>query len=298
MGKSKGYMFAGISIFFWASTAALTTILLEGLDSIQIACISALFASLTLFVINVCTKKISIVWQYGITDYIRFFVVGFVGVFAYSFLLFTALFYLPAQEAFIINYLWPIMIIIFAAILLKEKLTGKKVVAIVMSFVGIVIVVTRGNITKLDLSGPLGIVLAVLAAVSYGWFSVIVKKYEYDKTVSMMFYCISGFIASFVTMCIVSYVPTLNMAQILGLGWIGILTMGIAFTTWALALKYGDTHKIANLAFITPFLSLVYIYFLLGEEISIYSVVGLVVIVLGIIIQNRDTKNTDTNQLP
>lgn len=55
---------------------------------------------------------------------------------------------------------------------------------------------------------------------------------------------------------------------------------------WLLALKYGDTAKISNLIFITPFLSLVYIYFLLGEKILLSSVIGLVLIVLGIVIQS------------
>jgi len=287
---SKSYIFAFISIFVWASTATVTKLLLEDLNSIQILCVSMFFASLTLLIANVFLKKLSIIKQYKIKDYITFFLTGVIGVFCYYLFLYLALFYLPAQEGFIINYLWPVMIIIFARILLKEKLTPKKLLAIILSFIGVAIVVTKGNFAEFDLSNPLGVILAVLAAVSYGLFSVIVKKYTYDKTISMMFYCISALVVSSLVMIVTSGVPTLNAIQILGLGWMGIFTTAIGFTAWAFALKYGHTHKIANLAFVTPFLSLVYIYLFLGEQINIYSVIGLIVIVLGILIQNIEER--------
>ena len=130
----KGYIFAGISIFFWASTATLTKIMLRDMDSIQILCVSTLFASLILFLINLFSKKLPLIKQYKPTDYIKFFLTGCLGIFLYNFLLYTALFYLPAQEGFIINYLWPIMVVIFATILLKEKLTIRKIIAILLSF--------------------------------------------------------------------------------------------------------------------------------------------------------------------
>ncbi|MCL2518194.1 MAG: DMT family transporter [Oscillospiraceae bacterium] len=288
---NKSYIFAGISIFFWASTATLTKIMLRDMDSIQILCISTFFASLILFLINLFSKKLPLIKQYKFADYIKFFLTGCLGIFLYNFLLYTALFYLPAQEGFIINYLWPIMVVIFATILLKEKLTIRKIIAILLSFLGIVIVVTKGNLFELNLSSPLGIAMAVSAAVSYGLFSVIIKKFSYDRTISMMFYYISAFIVSFIAMITVSGMPNLNLPQILGLGWNGIFSQAIAYMTWSLALQYGDTHKIANLAFITPFLSLVYIYIFLGEEISIFSLLGLVIIVSGILIQNYRKRN-------
>jgi len=288
LSKYKSYLFALVSVFLWASIAGVTKLLLQGLDSLQILFISTGFASLTLLLINVFSKKLHIIKQYKIKDYLKIVLTGFIGIFCYSFFLFTALFYLPAQEAFIINYLWPIMIVIFAIIILKEKLTIKKVIAMALSFIGIIIVVTKGNISSIDLSNPLGIALAISAAVCYGLFSVLVKKHKYDETVSMMLYHITGFLIAFVAVKSFSNIPDLNVFQTLGLAWLGGLTSGIGYVTWAIALKSGDTAKIANLAFITPFLSLIYIYVILGEKISIYSFVGLVIIVAGILIQSRN----------
>ena len=81
---------------------------------------------------------------------------------------------------------------------------------------------------------------------------------------------------------------TIEVQQLIGLIWIGIFTSATAFTCWAIALLKGETAKISNLAYITPFLSLIWIRLILKEEISIYAIIGLVFIVSGIIIQLKD----------
>ena len=70
----------------------------------------------------------------------------------------------------------------------------------------------------------------------------------------------------------------------------GVFSMGIGNTAWALAMEKGNTAKISNLAYITPFLSLIWTALILKEAISIWSVVGLCVIVLGVFVQLKDSK--------
>lgn len=65
----------------------------------------------------------------------------------------------------------------------------------------------------------------------------------------------------------------------------GAFASAVAYTSWALAMDKGDTVKISNLAYITPFLSLVFTHFILDEDISLYSIIGLTLIVFGIFIQ-------------
>lgn len=92
-----------------------------------------------------------------------------------------------------------------------------------------------------------------------------------------------------------SFLLRLTLPTFAGLVWMGVFTSALAFTCWALALKRGNTAKISNLAFIKPFLSLIYIYLLLREEISLYSVAGLAVIVLGILVQMGDRSQGTAN---
>ena len=135
-------------------------------------------------------------------------------------------------------------------------------------------------------------IYCILAAVSYGLFSVLNKKKNYNNYISMMLFYFTSFCISLIYSLLTKkiFIPELN--QLLGLLWRGIFTCAIAFTSWAIALKKGDTIRISNMAYITPFLSLVWSSVILKENIKITSILGLIIIVLGIFLQMR---NKDSN---
>ena len=78
----------------------------------------------------------------------------------------------------------------------------------------------------------------------------------------------------------------------LGFMWNGIFTVAIANTFWVMALETGKTEKVSNLAYITPFLSLVWTYLFLNEEIKLNSLVGLIIIIFGILIQVKEKEKS------
>jgi drug/metabolite transporter (DMT)-like permease len=192
-----------------------------------------------------------------------------------------------ASQAFIVNYLWPIMSVLFACIILKEKMTIRKTIAICISFVG-VIVVTSGELLSFNTKTLLGVLCCVLGAVSYGIFTAINQKFDYDKRNTMMLSYGSTFVLTTIINAVAGNLFIPSALQTIGFAWNGVCTMAIATTVWVIALGYGKTAKISNLAYITPFLSLVWTSIFLKEKISILSVVGLIIIVLGIFIQLKD----------
>ena len=139
----------------------------------------------------------------------------------------------------------------------------------------------------------LGTFYCVIAAISYGLFSVLNKKKSYNKFVSMMLFYFVSFVISLIYILALNKFFTLNIGQFAGLLWRGVFTSAIAFTTWALALDNGDTAKISNLAYITPFLSLVWTGLILKEAFNIYTIIGLVFIVGGVLIQLKDFKKSN-----
>jgi len=286
----KEYIYAGISIFLWSTTVTVTKLLLGSLNSMQILAVSSFFAFIFLLILNLFKKKLSELKKYKIKDYLQITGMGALGVFLYYLFLYLGTNKMLASQAFILNYLWPMMTVVFACIILKEKMTFRKILAIVLSFVGVIIVTANGNLLNIDNNTLIGALFCILAAISYGLFSVLNKYKGYDKYASMMLYYLITFIICIIYLLITKTTINIGIGQAGGLLWSGIATSAIAFTTWALALQKGDTAKISNLAYITPFLSLVWTYFLLKENISIYSVLGLVVIVLGIFIQLKDKK--------
>lgn len=270
-------------ILLWGSTASISKLLLKDLDNLQVMFFTSLFATIALFFISLSQGKINIIKQYKIKDYFTFMYMGFFGVFLYGYFFYGALIRLPAQEAYIINYLWPIMIVILASIILKEKFTLQKLMALCISFIGITVVATKGNFINFSLGDMKGILFAISGAISYGLFSVLGKKINYESVTSMMFYylfaCIITFIINF-------NIPAISIYQFIGLLWLGIFTYGLAYVFWFLALKYEDTAQMSSLMFLTPFISLVYIHFFIGERILLSSVIGLIIIILGILIQS------------
>ena len=278
--KNFGYIFALLASFLWGSVSAIGKLLLTNLDSLQVLLFINLFAFLGLFMIVWFQNKKMVIRTYKKQDYFTFAWMGFLGVFLYPLFFFGALKLLPAQEAFIVNYLWPILVVVFAFLILK------KILGIIFSFFGIVVVITNGDFSILHLSNVFGILLALAGAIVYGLFSVIGKKHNYDKFVSMMFYYFFSLFYALIAVLVFSKIPAISVHQFFGLIWLGFFTSGLGFVFWFLALKYGDTAKVSSIIFITPFISLIYIYFIAGEKILISSILGLVFISIGIFIQS------------
>lgn len=286
MTKNISYLYVFLAALLWGSVFAVGKLLLVELDNLQVLFFDTLFALLGLFFIVLLQRKKTIIRTYSKQDYVTFAWMGFLGMFLYGFFLYTALGLLSAQEASILNYLWPIMVVIFAGLILKEKITRPKILGVTCSFFGIAIVISKGDFSTLRFGSIFGIFSAVAAALSYGLFSVFGKKQNYEGFTSMMFFYFFGTFFSFIAVLFFSEIPTkLSLYQIAGLLCLGIAT-GLGYVCWFRALKHGDTVKVSNLIFLTPFLSLVYIYFLTGEKILVSSVVGLIIIIIGNLISS------------
>jgi len=186
------------------------------------------------------------------------------------------------------------MCVVFGCILLKDKLTVRRVIAFAVSFVGVMLVV-GSDLLHFDKNTLAGAVFCALGAVCYGVFTAMNRKLDYDKRISLMIGFFVAFLLSGAVVLVNGETVTFGGIQLLGLGWNGICSYSIATICWMLALGQGKTAKIANLAYITPFLSLIWTSVFLKETISPWSVAGLAVIVLGIFIQLKDTE-TDANR--
>lgn len=177
MDNSKlAYLYVGIVILLWSSVPAVTKLLLKNLDSFQVLFFISLAASLTLFLVAAFQNKLQIALKYDLKDYFNFAYMGCLGIFLYYLFMFGSLALIPAQEYTVINYLWPILLLIFASAILIEKFTPLKVLAMILSFSGIYIVISQGNALSPTFSNWVGILFAFLGAASYGLFSVLGKN--------------------------------------------------------------------------------------------------------------------------
>ena len=289
----KSYILAFLTIIIWSTMPTVSKLLLGQLDSYTLLSLSTLLAGVIMFIVNICFKKWSIIKSYSIKDYAKMAAISLPGVFFYYAFYYAGAAILSASQAFIINYLWPVMSIIFACLILKEKMTVRKIVAVALSFLG-VFTVAGNDLISFNAQSIKGMLLCFLAAVSYGLYTALNKKSSFDKQVSIT---VSMFVTGLLSL-IIAFVRGENIfiqpAQLLGLLWNGLFTMAVANLLWMLALQAGNTAKISNLAYITPFLSLVWTFLILREPIKPLSIIGLCIIVVGIFIQLKDTKKAVT----
>ena len=289
IAMKKTYLLAGTSILLWSTLATVSKLLLGTMNSVQVLAISAAFAFVVLFLYNLCTGALRVMKGYQLKDYLILVAIGLPGTLFYNLFYFAGATILPASQAFIVNYLWPIMSVVFACILLKEKLTGRKILAFAISFLGVA-TVAGGDLLNFQPQTLGGILLCMGAAVSYGVYTAVNQRWSYDKKIAVMIaYGSTGVLCLVIQLCM-GMPLTMNWGQTAGLVWNGIGVMAVATTTWAMALDAGPTAKISNLAYITPFLSLVWTFLVLHEIPSLWAVAGLCLIVLGIFVQLKDKR--------
>ena len=288
----KSYIYAFTAILCWSTVAVVTKLLLGSFNNFQVLWISSVFAGLSLLFVNIATGNIKKLKTYSAKDIVISILIGIPSTLFYYLFYYAGTDLMLASQAFIINYLWPIMSVVFACIILKEQMTFRKVIAILLSFLGVVIV-TLGELTSFNLNMLIGTVCCVLGAISYGIFTALNQKMKYDNRITMTLSYFVTFIVTTVINAVNGNLFMPNPVELLGFVWNGIFTMAIANTLWVFALTSAkNTAKVSNLAYITPFLSLVWTSVILKEKLNMLFVAGLVTIVIGILIQLKDKNKT------
>lgn len=282
----KNYVYAFLTVSIWGTLAAVAKLLLSDIPNLQTLTVSSVFAFIFMLIINIKNGSIKKLKMYSVKDYVIMAALGFLGLFLYSALYYYGLTQLSSQEACILNYLWPLMLVICSCIILKEKFTLTKAIAMICSFVGIVVLSTGNKITS-DENAVSGIISCIIAAICYGLFSVLNKKADYNQNISMMVIWLAVAVYSAPLGLMTEEWKPIEGVQWLGMIWLGVVINAVAYLLWALALKGAEnTAKIANLAYLTPFLSLIVSAVVLKEQITLRAVIALLFIVGGILLQS------------
>ena len=122
----KEYILALITVTLWGTLASCSKLMMGSLTPMAVLFYSSAIASVTLLVVNLCINGPSGFRQYRLQDYGIIAGLGFIGLFLYTALYYTGLNYLTSQIGCIINYMWPMMIILFSCIILRGALPGER----------------------------------------------------------------------------------------------------------------------------------------------------------------------------
>lgn len=180
---------------------------------------------------------------------------GVYGLFGFHLLLFLALRRAPAVEANLVNYLWPLLMVLLAPLLLRElRLTARHVTAATLGFAGAALAITGGRWT-LTIAHWDGYLLALGSALIWSTYSLLTRRVRPFPTAAVGLFClVSGLLALAMHAALEpAYLPSLQQWLLIALLAAG--PMGAAFFLWDAALKRGDARAIGALSFLTPLLS-------------------------------------------
>jgi drug/metabolite transporter (DMT)-like permease len=274
------------AVLFWSTVATAFKLSLRSFSPIELLLYSSLFSTLVIGIILRFQGKFHLIFQCSRKEYLLSLFLGFLSPFLYYLILFKAYDLLPAQQAQPINYTWAITLSLLSVPLLKQKVTWQQWLALIISYCGVVIISTEGKPFSLHFTNSLGVVLALISTIIWALYWIFNTRDKRDPVVGLFvnFLFSQPFILLYYFLSSELRVPPIT--GLLGAAYVGVFEMGICFVLWLMAMKLTDnTARISNLIFLSPFLSLIFIHFLLGEDILAATFIGLTLIIMGLFCQ-------------
>jgi len=283
--QSKAYFYGILTVLMWSTVATAFKINLQHFDVANMLFWSSLSSAIVFIIFIIFQGKLHLLKSIKFNDLLYFLLLGFLNPFLYYLILFAAYNKLPAQIAQPLNYSWVIVVSILAFFMLKQKIKLINFIGLSVSFIGIIIIsLTNGNIKQsVDY---FGILLALSSSLVWGFYWVINVKKKYDDSIKLMFNFLFGTLYSLIYLLISGANLSINTSGILSSMYIGLFEMGLTFFTWLQALKLADNAaKIGNIIYFSPLISMIFITLVLKEELMITSIIGLILIIIGMLIQ-------------
>ncbi len=244
--------FCGIlAILLWSSLALLTTAA-SSIPPFQMAAMS--------FTIGGCLGLIITTWRGRLSTLHQpapVWLLGIFGLFGYHALYFAALQLAPPAEANLINYFWPLLIVLFAAWLLPDEIIRPRhILGAVLGFAGIGCLVFGKGFTNFTYQAWLGFFLAGASSIVWALYSVLTRRLKSTPTDAVTGFClVTAFLSAICHFMFETSVWPLNEAALISVISAGLGPVGAAFYLWDIGMKQGNIALLSIASYATPILS-------------------------------------------
>jgi drug/metabolite transporter (DMT)-like permease len=237
-----------VAVLLW-SLLAFFTAASGSMPPFQLLAISFGIGGLSLLVIR--PKSIRAFWQPPAA-----WLLGIAGLFGYHFCYYFSLRNAPPVEAGLINYLWPLLIVLFSALLPGEKLRWNHLAGCALALAGAVLVVTRGQGFAFQPEYALGYGAALVAAVAWSTYSVLSRRLASVPSEAITGFCLATALLAVPCHLLLEQTvwpeTTWQWAAIVALG---LGPVGLAFYVWDIGVKKGDIQVLGAASYSAPLLS-------------------------------------------
>lgn len=297
--QRKAYLLALLSIGFWCTMGTVFKLTLRHINPQLLLFFVTSVAFVFLLIVAAFSGRLKSLKSLSGKDVFSSALMGLFNPFLYYMVLFRAYSMIPAQEAVTLNYLWPVMLVVFSIIFLKQRVTFAGFTAILISFFGMVIIASHGDPGSFSFANPLGACLAAGSSLFWASFWILNIKDRRDDISKMLVNFLFGLIYITLWNLATGNFAVPSVQAFAGSVYIGIFEMGLTFVVWLTALKLSsNTARVSNLVYISPFLSLVLVSIFVGERILASTVLGLVFIVSGILLQAYSNRKSNPQHTP
>jgi len=244
---NKAYLNAFLTIFMWSSLAVLT-ITITHIPSLLSVGLVLVFASIP-------GLKYWRQWKLPIKVWLS----AVIGMFGYHYLLFDAFARSPAMSVNMIQYLWPLFIVLGTPLFSQSKLNFGHIVGAILGFAGVLLTLAQEPIA-FNVADLFGYGEAFVAALLWAFYTLSNRSYTEMPMSAVAGFClISGILAlsSYaLTADVSAVIPT--SSDLITIALLGLGPMGLSFYTWDYAIRHGDTRIIGALAYLAPLLSVIW----------------------------------------
>jgi drug/metabolite transporter (DMT)-like permease len=284
--QSKATLYALATVFIWSTVASAFKLSLQFLQVTQLLFFSSLTSVLVLLALLAMQGQLGFFKSLGWREWGFSLLLGLFNPFAYYLVLFKAYDLLPAQEAQPLNYTWAITLSLLSVPLLKQRIKAWDLLALIISYLGVFVIGVRGEVASLELSNPLGVGLALFSTLIWALYWIFNTRDPMAPTRRLFLNFLFGTLFSGLTLVCIGNWHLPPLKGLLGAAYVGFFEMGITFVLWSTALKLSRTAlQVSIFIYLSPFLSLVFIHVFVGEAILPSTIMGLLLIMTGIGLQ-------------
>jgi drug/metabolite transporter (DMT)-like permease len=220
-------------------------------------------------------------WQVWVT--------GTFGLCVYHCLYFFAIQNAPPVEASLIAYLWPLLIVLFAALLPGETLRWYHVLGAILGLTGAIVIITKGGTVGLSAGLKSGHIMALACAFIWSGYSVLSRRFGNVPTDIVTGYCLITAVVAFgLHLALEPTVWPQTLIQWIAIGMLGLLPLGLGFFAWDIGVKKGDIIVLGATSYAAPLLSTLVLVAAGFASISWPLAIACLLITAGAVIAAKD----------
>ena len=274
------------AVLLWSTAASAFKLTLRHFEPAQLLLVSTGVSTLFLGGVLLARGQLRPVVALRGRVWLRSAALGLLNPCLYYLVLFAAYDRLPAQQAQPLNQTWALVLAWLSALLLGQRLLRWDVLAGFICYAGVLVVATRGDVLSFQFDDATGVALALGSTVIWALYWIGVTRDDIDPVQRLFLSFLLALPPVALACALTSEVPPLSWQGWAGAAYVGVFEMGLAFVLWLGALQRAhNAARVANLIFLSPFLSLLFIHRLVGESIEPATILGLVIIVSGLLLQ-------------